>query len=840
MPSPVADKATLIRRLSLDLIGLPPTVEEVDAFLADDREGAYERLVERLLHSPHYGERWGRHWLDVARYADSNGYTIDGGRSIWKYRDWVIDAFNRDLPFDQFVIEQIAGDLLPAARTDQIVATGFHRNTMVNEEGGTDDEQFRVEAVVDRVATTGVAFLGLTLGCARCHDHKYDPISQREFYELFAIFNNADEPQLSLPTSEQAEQLRKAEAEIKEVQQQLAEIDAVSSNRQTNWEAELTERLNIDWQVLNATVTSKEGVNLKVLEDSSVLASGSIPQGDLYTVRTPQPTSAITAVKLEALPHDSLPGGGPGLGLDGGFVLSEFSIHSQPSEGEEQLLPFATAHADYSINESPIAHAIDSNPDTAWRVSDAEALGVARTATFVLKEPLPSKEGSELVIKIVHNAITDTAQLGRFRILATGADLEVLKWDPATREALATSKSERSEAQNKLARDAFLKVDPKRAPLVAKIANLTGRKKSIQGQVTNTLVMRERSEPRTTHIHLRGDFLRHGSEVEPDVPDVLRNPESAIERPNRLDFARWLVSAENPLTARVTVNRVWQRYFGRGLVTTENDFGLQGEPPSHPKLLDWLAQQFIDSGWSFRALHRLIVTSATYRQSSEVREELTAADPYNSLLGRQQRLRLQAETIRDVALAASGLLSPRIGGPSVYPPQPEGIYLFTQKKQSWEESAGDSRYRRGMYTHLWRSSPYPFLKTFDAPDATVACTRRPRSNTPLQALTLANDVAFFEIAQGFATRLLSETAENDEERIRIAFRRCLTREPTEEEFAQLSEYLQIQKEHYVDSPEAAAAIASADHPKDVDSPTVAAWTLLARVLLNLDELITRE
>jgi hypothetical protein len=646
-PSPEADRATLIRRVTLDLTGLLPSVAEVDAFVNDPRHDAYERLVDRLLVSPHYGEQWGRHWLDVARYADSNGYTIDGGRSIWKYRDWVIASINRDLPFDQFAVEQLAGDLLPAANTDQQIATGFHRNTLVNEEGGTDPEQFRVEAVVDRVSTTGVAFLGLSIGCARCHDHKYDPISQREFYQLFAIFNNADEPALSVPTDQQSKELPALEAEIEQSDKRLADVELNASGRQREWERTL-------------------------------------------------------------------------------------------------------------------------------------------------------------------------------------ADEERAKLDAPLREALAVPGAERSDAQKELIRVAYQKIDPERVPLAAQIDALKDRKKQMTKAITTTLVIRERDKPRTTHIHVRGDFLRQGAIVRPDVPEVLPPLEPRGQQADRLDFARWLIDGRNPLTPRVTVNRVWQIYFGRGLVETENDFGLEGDRPTHPELLDWLAAQLVESGWSMKSLHRQIVTSATYRQSSQTRADLAAADPTNKLLGRQQRLRVEAETIRDAALVAAGLLTPEIGGPGVYPPQPEGIYKFTQQVKFWGESQGAQRYRRGLYTYFWRSSPYPFLKTFDAPDATLSCTRRPRSNTPLQALTLANDRAFFEIAQGFAASVLAEPATDDAYRVRLAFRRALAREPSSDELTTLVGYLNAEKN------QPAAGDSAAEDACRV------AWTRLARVVLNLDEFLTRE
>ncbi|HWA98978.1 MAG TPA: DUF1553 domain-containing protein [Pirellulales bacterium] len=651
-PSSEADRAVLCRRVYLDLVGLPPSPEEVAEFLDDHSEGAYEALVDRLLASPHYGERWGRHWLDLARYADSNGYTIDGARSIWKYRDWVIDALNRDLPFDRFTIEQLAGDMLPKATTDQMVATGFHRNTQLNQEGGIDPEQYRVEAVVDRVSTTGSVFLGLTVGCARCHDHKYDPLSQREFYQLFAVFNGADEPSLPLPTTQQSKEEPALLAEIKEVESRIADVDNASGVRQQEWEAKLK--------------------------------------------------------------HE-------------------------------------------------IASLAESNATPA-------AVGVLQTFAAVLDKP----------------------------------------------------EAKRTAAEKKLLLDEFHKQDRDRIPLTEMLEELQARQKQLKANVTTTLVMRERKTPRETFVHVRGDFLRHGAKVEPGTPAVLPPLGIAEGKPaTRLDFARWLVDRRNPLTARVTVNRIWQQYFGQGIVATDNDFGTQGDRPTHPELLDWLAGRFIDDGWSMKAVHRLIVMSATYRQSSHGRADLRAKDPYNKLLGRQARLRLEAEIIRDSALAASGLLCETIGGPGVYPPQPGGIYRFTQRDKFWKESTGDDRYRRTMYTYFWRTSPHPLLTTFDAPDAAVTCTRRPRSNTPLQALTLANDRGLMELAAGLAQRVLRELPDDDDRaRLDQAFRLCLVRSPTSGEVDDLAKFLQQQR-----------ATGNDDET---------AWAAVARVLINLDEFVTRE
>jgi hypothetical protein len=589
-PAPEADRTILLRRLALDLTGLPPEPEEIDAFVKDGRPDAYERQVDRLLASPHYGERWGRHWLDLARYADSNGYSIDAPRTMWPYRDWVINALNDDLPFEQFTIEQLAGDLLPGATTEQKIATGFHRNTPINEEGGIDPEQFRVEAVVDRVNTTGAVWLGLTVGCCQCHNHKFDPITQREYYQLFAFFNNQDEPKLSL------------------------------------------------------------GAN----------------------------------------------------------------------------------------------------------------------------------------------------------------------------------------GQNKR-------------------------------QGLTTLVLQERATPRATHVLKGGDFTRPAEKVDPGTPAVLPpltlpSPPGAggegtvrgakppaTGTPNRLDLARWLVRPDQPLTPRVLVNRVWGQYFGAGLIETENDFGTRGTPPSHPELLDWLASEFVRQGWSLKALHRLIVTSATYRQSSAARPDLETVDPRNRLLARQARLRLEAEVVRDVALASSGLLDWHVGGPSVFPPQPEGVSLFTQVKRVWKPNEDCSRYRRGLYTHIWRSAPHPALTVFDAPDAVTACTRRNRSNTPLQALTLLNDAGFAEYAYGLAARILRDGHLTESDQVRRGFRLCLGREPSEAEAERLTVFLAKQRGYCAAYPGAAAKLLGDGGPAGKRLAEVpgepgpkAALVLLARVLLNLDECVTRE
>ncbi len=613
-PAPAAGPLTLLRRLHLDLIGLPPSLEEIASFETDfarDADSAYSRRVSHLLNSPHYGERWGRWWLDQARYADSNGYSIDAPRLIWKYRDWVVQAFNAGQPFDQFTVEQIAGDLLPDASESQRIATGFHRNTQINQEGGIDKEQFRIESIFDRVATTGTVWLGLSTGCAQCHDHKFDPISQREYYQLFAFLNNQDEPSLTL---------------------------------------------------------HETGIDSKAL-----------------------------AKEKQALTR-------------------ELDAHVQSKTAE--LAAWETG----------------LNSATRKRLS-----GTAKKALAIASEKRGPNEHRAL-----YAAMTGTG-------------------------------------------------DPVFNPLHSRLSEID----DLLSKGVSTMVLAELPAPRSTRVFIKGDFTRPAEEVPPGVPAVLHSIESSTAMPTRLDFARWLVSPQNPLTARVIMNRVWQQYFGRGLVETENDFGTQGSLPTHPELLDWLATEFMASGWDLKAMHRLIVTSETYQQSSH---QTPSSDPTNLLLARQNRLRLDAEIIRDVALAASGLLQPNIGGPPVFPPIPEGVMGLGQVKRAWTTSSGPDRYRRALYTFTFRSTPPPNLAVFDAPDAFAACTRRLRSNTPLQALTLLNDPAFIEFAGALAKRI-------EHDGLKTSFQRVLTRPAQRNEIALLKTL-----------------------------PPLSA----ARVLLNLDETITRE
>ncbi|MFM9966541.1 MAG: DUF1553 domain-containing protein [Planctomycetaceae bacterium] len=884
-PSPEADRPTLIRRLSLDLLGLLPNADEVHDFVNDKEPDAYERLVDRLLASPAYGERHGRHWLDIARYADSNGFTIDSARQIWKYREWVINAINADLPFDQFTIEQLAGDLLPNATTEQLVATGFHRNTLVNEEGGTDQEQFRVEAVVDRVSTTGAAWLGLTIGCAQCHSHKFDPISQRDFYKVFAVFNHCDEPSLPVPSADQLAEQTRLDAQVAEAEKPLKELDAELLKGLPDWERSVASQSEGSWTILDPTVwKTDKGATLTKIDGTTLLVDFSTPANDVYTITFDPPNDTpITAIRLETLNHPSLPMMGPGR-ADGNFVLSEFEVltesNSQPSVLNPQ--PFAKAIADHSQDGYPISDAIDGKPKTGWAINvkpnSGAMLNVPREAVFFPKQPIVAKPGTKLIVRMHQLHSVPNYLVGCFRISVSGASADVLAVPASIKKIVSTPAKKRSKQQVEQLQTAFKNSDPRRKPLADKLDGLKKQLDALNKAIPTTLVMKAKAEPRQTHIMIRGDFLRKGAAVEPGVPDVLSRESKVESREpskknlsssrlstlnSRLEFAKWLCSPENPLTARVTVNRAWQAFFGAGLVPTENDFGTQGDPPSHPELLDWLATELMGTGgeeeseatpasrplapspspplssnpWSLKQLHRLIVTSATYRQASHLRPELRERDPANKLLARQSRLRLEAELIRDVCLSASGLMTRHLGGPGVNPPQPEGIYIVTQQKKPWTESTGPERYRRGMYTYYWRSSPYPMLPTFDAPDANGTCTRRNRSNTPLQALTLANDRSFHEFAVGLAERIMSfgplpptpppSVADSDDARLWQAVELCYSRPPTELELRKLREFLNAQR------------IAFAANPKDKD-PAKSAWIAVARVLLNLDEFITRE
>jgi hypothetical protein len=1026
-PAQQADKYTLVRRLYLDLIGLPPTPEQADAFVHDTSPKAYEHLVDQLLASPHYGERWARRWLDLARYADSNGYEKDRPRSMWAWRDWVINAFNSDMPFDQFTVEQLAGDMLPNATASQVIATGFNRNSMINEEGGIDPLEYRFYSMVDRVHVTATTWLGLTMACAQCHTHKYDPITHAEYYRFMACLDNANEPKIDVFDPEIAEKRAKIQKQIDALTAALP--DKFPLRSRVNW---LTPGV--------ADFSSQNGAEAEFLPDGSFRVGGKLPDKDVYTIKFPVPARRITHLEIETIPDEKLPKGGSGNGDSGNFVLSELEMEVAPATTNEpaRQIKFSEVQADYAQDDYPEENAIDGNPDTGWAVEGATAK--PHQAIFTLAEPLELSTATNLVVRLRQNFGSHTT-LGRFRVSLGDEIPESLSADERRRKqrdekfkvwlddqieyaakwtvlqpAAVTSTSPTLTVQSDgsvFADGDFTKSDiytvkfhnvpagiralrlemladdrlPNHGPgavnhegpegnfwlstvkVIAdgtrlvltnasdshhdgtNTASLTtdddaqtgwsidggqGKNQSAVFQFTNavscsnelqvdllcekyypaglgrfrvwvttdtnakastlsneaiaalaklrddpkfdstaipgrqvllgefaeaapeytqarrridklresvpnfatTLVMQERSpgKERRTFIHHRGQFTDLEEQVSPGVPAFLPSlPDGAPK--NRLALAKWLVSGSNPLTGRVIMNRQWEALFGRGIVRTSEDFGYQGELPSHPELLDWLAIEFVKEGWSQKKMLKLMVMSATYQQSSDVTPELRERDPQNILLTRGPRFRMDAEMIRDVALTSSGLLSEKIGGKSVFPPQPPGVTTEgAYGPLEWKTSEGPDRYRRGLYTFAKRTAPYAMSAVFDAPSGEACLARRDRSDTPLQALTMLNDQALTECAQAMG-KMAADCKGCDTDRATLLFRRCATRVPTSNEQAKLTEFYQAQLARLTAGDLKTDEIL--DGVKDAHSKEEAAWTTVARVLLNLDETITK-
>ncbi len=871
-PAPEADRATLLRRLSLDIIGLPPTPAELDAFLADRSSNAYEKQVDRLLASPHYGERWGRMWLDAARYADSNGYEKDAPRFVWFYRDWVINALNRNLPYNQFIIEQIAGDLLPNATQDQKVATGFLRNSMINEEGGIDPEQFRMEAMFDRMDAIGKGMLGVTIQCAQCHDHKYDPIKQEEYYRMFAFLNDTDEANTAVYTPAQQEKRSEIFRRTQEIEAELQRRNPDWQTRMERWEEQV--RTNQpDWKTLSLTVDdiSSGGVRELPMKDNSMLAQGYAPTKHTVEFSAKTDLSKITAMRLELLTDPNLPNGGPGRSIKGTGALTEFVVDAAPASTPDKLAPIKISKATADINlpetplepkfddksgkrrvTGPIEFAIDGKDETAWGVDAGPGLrNQARKAVFQFEQPIINPDGAVLRVRLKQNhggANSDDNEnnnLGRIRLSVTSAPNAVADPLPQTvRDILAIPRAQRSPAQIRSVFSYWRTTIPEWKTENDGIAALW--REHPEGALQ--LVLADRSgDHRETHILKRGDFLQPDRTVEPGTPAFL-HPLPADQPRNRLTFARWLADRKSPTTARSIVNRIWQSYFGTGIVATTENLGTQCDPPSNQELLDWLAVEFMDSGWSLKKMHRLIVTSSVYRQSSNVSGELLAKDPDNRLLARGPRFRVDAELVRDIALAVSGLLNTKVGGPSVYPPAP--AFLFqppaSYAPKTWTTAEGPDRYRRALYTFRFRSVPYPMLQSFDAPNGEMSCVRRARSNTPLQALTTLNEPLFVEAARALALRTLKEGGANDGERVVYAFRLCTARQPSNEESGVLLKLLAKEDQRIGDGWISARDLAGISGSAETRLPAgstprnLAAWTAVSRVILNLDETITKE
>jgi hypothetical protein len=857
-PSPEADKETLIRRVSLDLIGLPPTLEEVDAYLADKSPNAYEKVVDRLLASPHYGERWARPWLDLARYADTNGYEADFRRTAWKYRDWVIKALNEDMSFREFTIEQIAGDMLPHADNEQKIATGFHRNTMLNEEGGVDREEYRWYSLVDRVNTTASVWLGSTLACAQCHNHKFDPFTQKDYYRFLAFFDNADykvvnlgqgegyvqEPQLELPTPEQEAKSSELKAEIAKLQAVLKTPTAELEAAQAKWEQDM-KGAEADWTVLRPSHSSSAGgATLTLLDDQSILAGGKNPWADTYEIEAKTDRAGITGVRLEVMGHPTLPHGGPGRDPEGNFFLSDFEVEAAPADKPEatQKVVFKEAVANESQERYDVKNLVNAEQKPkGWAIESWRSSSLVRQAVLIAEKPFGFDHGTVLKIRMKHELLRSSRNIGRFRLsVTTLADPGSITRLPAWQRPVLDIAAEKRTAEQKTQLAAWYRsIAPLLQPTRDHIAEL--QKSLDKLGIATALIMGERPsfERPATYIRIRGSYLSKSDKVYAGVPGVL-NPLPEDQMPNRLGLATWLVDDDNPLTARVTVNRYWDAFFGRGIVETSEDFGNQGERPSHPELLDWLATEFMRQGWGMKAIKRLIVTSATYRQSSRVTPELVERDPYNKLLTRGPRYRTEAEMVRDIALAASGLLSPKMGGPSVFPYQPEGVWDRPYNDDKWVISEGEDRYRRGLYTFIRRTVPYPSLSTFDAPSREFCTVRRVRTNTPLQALTTLNDPAFFEAAQALARRMKADSGPDPAARAAYGFRRCVSRQPTPQELDGILTFYRDQLDRFQKDTKAASAIAKGYTGPDSDVPELAAWTMVSNVLLNLDEMITKE
>ena len=989
-PSPRADKYALIRRASLDLRGLPPTPQEVEQFITDTDAGAYERLLDRLLADPAFGERWARMWLDQARYADSRGYGSDPLRpNAWRYRDWVIDAFNANQPFDQFTIEQIAGDLIPNTTLDQKVATAFHRNTMTNTEGGTDDEEFRVAAVKDRVDTTMQVWMGLTMGCAKCHNHKFDPVSQKEYYQFFAIFNQTadtdqpnDVPLIDAPTREFETAVRLIDGQIAPLKQQLETDTPQIAAERVKWEESL--RVASQWQPLDiAEMNSAGNAMLTRQADSSILVSGENPATDTYTLSAKTEVEGITAFRLEAIPDESLPAKGSGRSENGNFVLSQFSVTAQDPEksasasvgrfvrielpgkakwlhlaevqafsdgenialkgtatqssvdfdGEPRLGIDGNTSGDYFGAKSTFHTKQEDNPWwevdlggdkpierlVVWNRTDGgtsdrlagyriqlldsqrqvvwqnEPLGIPspsselspsgiiavklsqaaadhsqqdfsvdaaikpgnldktgwavgpkmtepHEALFVTAQPLAVGKQTLLTFKLEHKFHMAGHTLGRFRLSIT-SDKNVLNRLKVPAEILAIVDT---PADKRAAEQAQALVSHYRsiAPLLKNLRDDIAKLEKSKPAMPTISVMQELASDkrRPSYVMVKGNFLVKGDAVEPALPSALHALASEVPR-DRLAVAQWLVHPDNPLTARVAVNRFWAQLFGAGIVETEEDFGIQGELPCNQELLDWLAIEFMDLKWDVKALLKTIMLSETYCQTSRVAPEALAKDPRNRLFSRGPRFRLEAEMVRDQALALSGLLSRKLKGPSVYPPQPEGLWQAAfNGERTWPTSKGEDRYRRGLYTFWRRTIPYPSMATFDAPSREVCALRRIRTNTPLQAFVTMNDPAYVEASQALARRIIAEGGAINQERAAWALRLCLARPAAQAQIDAIVALFESELAHFKTDAAAAEKMATeplGKLPQGVDPAEAAAWTVVANVLLNMDGVLMK-
>ena len=877
--SPAATPEALCRRLHLDLIGLPPSPAALDAFVKDASskglDAAASALADALMKDRRFGEKWARHWLDVARYADSNGYEKDLPREQWIWRDWVIGALNCDMPYDQFIIEQIAGDVLPQRTPQQLIATGFLRNGMTNEEGAIVPEQWRMEGMFDRMDAIGSGVLGLSLKCAQCHTHKFDPITHTEYYGLFAFLNNTYEAQSWAYSDEQQKTIAQVRAGIAGVELRLKKALPGWQQKLAAWEAQELERLKqTQWSMVEAedTHSSSELNHPTVLPDKSILTLGHrTHSGDVHMIAEPA-VEAVTGIRLEILTHGDLPFGGPGRSFKGTWALSELTVEARkPGSDKWEALKLAKATSDYAEpaggmepewesksldkdnkrTRGPAAFLADGDKLTAWRADrgpgrrNTDAVAVAQ-----FDPPLTLPHGTKLKIGLLTNHGGDdngskTTQVGRFRVALTRTpDPKVNATPYAAVLALQTAPDHRTPQQTQAIFDAWR----------ATVPQLKGFNDEIEKQwklypeaMTSVLHLAERSreDARATHRLDRGVWDQAKEPVLPQVPAAL-HPLPHDAPPSRLTLAKWLADKRSPLTARVAVNRLWQALFGIGIVETAEDFGTRAPEPSHRELLDWLAADFMEHGWSQKHIIRTLVTSAAYRQSARVPPELQERDPKNRLLARGPRFRVEAEVVRDIALSTAGLLSDKFGGPSIFPPVPESVLEFNFFKPTyWKPAEDATRYSRAIYAFRKRSMPDPALNAFDAPTGDATCTRRPRSNSPLAALTAMNETIFIEASQGLAQRVLREAGPTDVERANYAFRLCTSRLPSADERGALLKLLSSRRERLKRGELKAGDIAfnpltkPADIPPDATPNDIAAWSIIARVLLNLDETVSK-
>ena len=883
-PNGDAPKATLLRRAALDLTGLPPSDADLQAFLADASPEAWSKAIDRLMASPHYGENMAMQWLDFARYADSNGFQSDTQRTMWPYRDWVIKAFNDNKPFDAFTVEQLAGDLLPHATRDQIVATAFHRNHRLNGEGGRIVEEWFAENVIDRIETTGSTWMGLTMNCCRCHDHKYDPISQKEFYQFFAYFNSNNEsgvlgefggsgrtraggntaPLISLPTEEQQKQIDATSAALSSAEAALKGIPSSQPELFAKWldrQRAAFSKEGVAWQSLpDEKVTAKENAEFKRLDDGSWLVSGGTADKETYVVEASPAPGLLTALRLEALPDDSHPGKSLGRAFNGNFVLSAFEIRLKTSDGKTTNLPLVKAETDYDqagwsiakLGPAPMtkgkAKKADNNK-AGWAIGGNLAENrVPRKAIFTIA-PTTIPAGAKLVVVMRHDAVANHS-MGRFRLNLSGQDPKLLslKTDPAAeaaRRLMAKPVDQLTKTETKTLEKLF--AESPEHPRFAATAKVTTAKTAFDtanNAPVTVMVMNELPKPRDAFVLLRGEYDKIGPKVERALFRALP-PMPAGEPNNRLGFARWLVSGTHPLTGRIWVNRAWERFFGIGLVKTSENFGSQAEWPSNPELLDWLAVEFVDRKWDMKAMQKLIMTSSAYRRSAAVTAEMLDKDPDNRLLARGPRFRLPAEVIRDQALWTAGLLVDKQGGPSVKPYMPEAVWDETSvygDMRNYKADTGEGLWRRSLYTIWKRTAAPPTMLLFDSAGREVCTVKRSRSNTPMQALSLLNEVTFVEAARKLAEQSLRQPGDNDA-KLAWTFRKVVRRDATPAELTVLRKGLDKRLATYAADATLAPKLLAQGLSKaaaDLDPNQLAAWTATANILLNLDETVTRE